>query len=454
MRRESEQREKLVRQLAAAVRGASLYSITHPVVMRALEGFTGSALALLQRGPKVAIGCIGDDLVVDGTKLMLKTGASLGGFVRALRDQEIEKITLETGATAADLKGLVEALAGAKPGLVSVSDWLRTRGVRHVAIGKVAVEDDPAETTGIAAALKVYRSATTIADTLWQMTKAGEQPDPTPARKLIEMLTRMVTKDRTSLMALTALKKQDTYTFTHMVNVAVLTIAQARSLNLSPSLTREFGLAALMHDIGKINTPPEILNKPDKLTKEEFEVMKRHVVDGASILRRTPDMPALAPIVAFEHHLRLDRTGYPENIVDRELNLCTLVATVADVFDALRSKRAYREGLASARVRAIMSEPTGTFHPTLLRRFINIVGMYPSGSLVVLNTDEIGVVTHEHPADPFRPQVRVAFSPHGERLPETRLVNTWERDDRGDYPYAVVESVDPAMLQVDPLTLL
>jgi putative nucleotidyltransferase with HDIG domain len=454
MRRESEEREQLVRRLAAAVRGASLYAIEHPVVVRALGGFTTAALALLQRGPKVTIGCIGDDLVVDDTKLQLKTSASLGGFIRGLRDQEIEKITLESGATAADLKGLVEALAGAKPGLVSVSDWLRTRGVRHVAIGKVAIEDDPSDTTGIAAALKVYRSATSMAEQLWQMAKAGEQPDPAPARKLIEMLTRMVTRDRTSLMALTALKKQDTYTFTHMVNVSVLTIAQARSLNLAPSLTREFGLAALMHDIGKIHTPTEILNKPDKLTKEEFDIMKRHVIDGASILRRTPDMPALAPVVAFEHHLRLDRSGYPQNIVDRELNLCTLVVTIADVFDALRSKRAYREGLASARVRAMMAEPAGMYHPTLLRRFINLVGMFPAGSLVLLNTDEVGIVTHEHPADPFRPQVRIAFTAHGEHLEDTRLVNTWERNDRGDYPYAVVESVDPSMLQIDPLSLL
>ena len=97
-----------------------------------------------------------------------------------------------------------------------------------------------------------------------------------------------------------------------MVNVSILTMAQARSLNMDGPLLREFGFAALMHDIGKVNTPLEILNKPGKLTKEEFAIMKRHVVDGAHILRPTPEMPALAPIVAFEHHLRTDGSGYPD----------------------------------------------------------------------------------------------------------------------------------------------
>ena len=113
-----------------------------------------------------------------------------------------------------------------------------------------------------------------------------------------------MTQDRTSLMALTALKKYDNYTFTHMVNVSALAMAQARALNIDGPLLREFGFAALMHDIGKVNTPLEVLNKPGKLTNEEFDIMKRHVVDGAHILRRTPEMPALAPIVAFEHHLQ------------------------------------------------------------------------------------------------------------------------------------------------------
>src|SRR5207244_2208216 len=149
--------------------------------------------------------------------------------------------------------------------------------------------------------------------------------------------------------------------------------------------------AALMHDIGKVNTPLEVLNKPGQLTKEEFEIMKRHVVDGAHILRRTPEMPALAPIVAFEHHLKQDLSGYPEKIGSRNLNLCTMIVSIADVFDALRSNRIYRKGLPTDRIRAILAEKDSpAFNQVLLKRFVNLMGLFPVGNLVRLSTEEIG----------------------------------------------------------------
>jgi HD-GYP domain-containing protein (c-di-GMP phosphodiesterase class II) len=183
--------------------------------------------------------------------------------------------------------------------------------------------------------------------------------------------------------------------------------------------------------------------------------MKQHVVDGAHILRRTPEMPALAPIVAFEHHLKQDLSGYPENIGHRKLNLCTMIVSIADVFDALRSNRPYREGLATSRIRSIMSEQgSPAFNRVLLRRFVNMMGLFPIGTIVRLSTEEVGVVTAEHPEDPFRPQVKVLYSHRGERLESPILANTWERDTRGGFPRAVVESVDPDSVELDPLTVL
>ena len=142
--------------------------------------------------------------------------------------------------------------------------------------------------------------------------------------------------------------------------------------------------------------------------------MKRHVVDGAHILRRTPEMPALAPIVAFEHHLKQDLSGYPENIGSRKLNLCTMIVSIADVFDALRSNRPYRQGLATVRIRSIMGEQGNpAFNQALLKRFVNLMGLFPVGNLVRLNTDELAVVTAEHPTDPFRPQVKIVIDAIG-----------------------------------------
>ena len=450
---DSQKSEELIRRLAAALRGTELYSPAHPIVQRGIDALTASAVERLQGTPSIVVGFIGDEVVVDGTRLPRGT-ASLVGFARDLRDRGIDKITLTRGLSRAEVGQLVAAFTD-RGSTVPLPERLITRGVRNVTFGRIVVEEGGDDQVGIAAARRVYGQAVETAENLWNAAKAGDQPDPGAARKIIDGLARLVTQDRTSLMALTALKTYDNYTFTHMVNVAALAMAQARSLNIDGPLLREFGFAALMHDIGKVNTPLEVLNKPGKLTNDEFVVMKRHVVDGAHILRRTPEMPALAPIVAFEHHLKQDLSGYPEKIGSRKLNLCTMIVSIADVFDALRSNRPYREGMATVRIRSIMGEQGNpAFNQALLKRFVNLMGLFPVGTLVRLSKGEIAVVTAEHPSDPFRPQVKIVVDRSGETLDAPLLANTWERDARGEHPYAVVEAVDPESSDIDPLKYL
>ncbi len=445
--------EELVRRLAAGIRGAELYNLTHPLVQRGVAGLTAMCQQLLQDASSVVIGFIGDDVVVNDAR-QTKGSASLTGFVRSMREKEIEKITFARGVTADDVKALLETLADRKA-RTPPGDRLAARGVRRITIGRLSVEEVEQADVGIEAARRVYGTAVNTAQSLWEQAKAGDKPDPGAAQKIIDSLAKIITQDRTALMALTALKKYDDYTFTHMVNVAALAMGMARSLNIEGALLREFGFAALMHDIGKVQTPLEVLNKPGKLGPDEFKVMKQHVINGAHILRRTPQMPALAPIVAFEHHLKSDLSGYPENVASRKLNLCTMVVSIVDVFDALRSNRPYREGLATTRIRSIMNEQGNpAFNQVLLRRFVNLMGLFPIGTWVRLNTEEIGVVAWEHPEDPFRPQVKVVFGRDGATLPEPALVNTWERDERGRFPHAVVEAVDPDAIEQDPLEYL
>jgi putative nucleotidyltransferase with HDIG domain len=445
--------DDFVRRLAAAVRGATLYSSGHPLVQRGLDSLVGLSNTIAQPTDAIVIGFIGDEVVVNGARLP-KSAAALVGFARDVREQEIEKITIQRGVTRDELRTFIFELPDRRA-TMPLATRLEQKGVRRVSIGRLNIEQEEPASTGIAAAKQVYDTAVQTAERLWDAAKAGDQPDPSAARKIIDSLAKLVGQDRTSLLALTALKKYDNYTFTHMVNVSVLAMAQARSLNLEGALLREFGFAALMHDIGKVHTPQEVLNKPDKLSNEEFAQMKRHVVDGAHILRRTPEMPALAPVVAFEHHLRQDLSGYPENIGSRRLNLCTQIVSIADVYDALRSNRIYREGLPSERIKSIMTQKDSpAFNTRLLRRFINLIGLFPVGTLVRMNTEQIGVVTHEHPTDPFRPQVKVVADRDGARIETPLLVNTWEADRRGDFAWAVVEAVDPDAAGLDPLTCL
>jgi putative nucleotidyltransferase with HDIG domain len=272
-------------------------------------------------------------------------------------------------------------------------------------------------------------------------------------RGVVDSLAQAVAQNRTALLALTALKKYDNYTFTHMVNVSILTMGQARGLGIDGSLLREFGMAALMHDIGKVRTPTEILNKPEKLTDKEFDILKQHTVEGAEILRRTPEMPALAPVVAFEHHLRVDGTGYPQTVIRPRLNLGTMLCGIADVYDAMRSQRVYQEAFPTDRILAVLQRNDGAqFDQNLVRRFAQLVGIYPAGNLVRLDRGEIAVVLKPYAPDPYRPQVRVITGRDGATLDRPYDLNLWENE--GDQAQSVQAPLDPKVYGIDPLSYL
>ncbi len=452
-------RDDLIRRLAAATRSMSLYARGHPLIARSVSALYDACASRLQENTSFVVGFLDSEIVVDNVPVR-QPGATLTALVRALARREIEKLTFFRGLTRDELRAALEVIAEATttqaqapPG--EVASRLGAAGVRHITVGLVTIEDAQRFPPGIQAAIRVYDSAMRTAEAFWQSTQAGETPDTASARKIINSLAQVVTDDRPSLMALTTLKRHDAYTFTHMVNVSVLTMAVARALGLEAGLVREFGLAALMHDIGKTQTPIAVLNKPGKLASEEQSIIRRHVVDGAELLWQLHDMPPLAAIVAFEHHLRHDQTGYPEGTRPRRLNLCTMIVSIADVFDALRTNRPYRKALASDRVRTMLAEQNGSaFHPTLLKRFITVVGLFPVGSLVRLDTGAVGIVTHEHPEDPLRPQVKVVLDRTGQRIEEPYLVNTWERDGQGECTPAVTEAVGTEEIGIDPITLL
>ena len=237
-----------------------------------------------------------------------------------------------------------------------------------------------------------------------------------------------------------------------MVNVSILTMGQARGLGIEGPLLRELGLAALLHDIGKVKTPPDILNKPDKLTDREFDILRRHPVDGAAILRLTPDIPALAPIVAFEHHLRQDGTGYPFGLSRQTLNLGTVLCGTADVYDAMRSQRAYQQAFPTDRILAVLQRNDGKqFDRHLVRRFVQLVGIYPVGNLVRLDTGDVAVVVNAYAPDPYRPRVRVLLDNTGARARQREL-NLWETVE-GD-ARTIEAPLDPSSYDIDPLTYL
>ena len=301
--------DELLRRFSASVRSAQLYSKGHPIIMRNLESLSAAFQLLHSLQPAVVIGIIGDEVIVDD--MPMAKADVLGGLVRRLQQSGIERITIERGVTTEEIGTFLDAVTSIDP--VDAPQSAATfPPLPHIRVGRVTVgQRATGSLTDMATIKRLYADAVSVASSVWDSAQTEGQPDATMARTMIDGLAQAVAQNRTALLALTTLKNYDNYTFTHMVNVSILTMGQARGLGIDGPLLREFGLAALMHDIGKVRTPIEILNKPDKLTDDEFAIMKRHVVDGAEILRMTPDVPALAPVVAFEHHLRIDGSGYP-----------------------------------------------------------------------------------------------------------------------------------------------
>lgn len=449
--------DDLLRRLGAVLRGVQLYSRDHPLVTRNMEALAEALRALHQHDASIIIGILGDELIV-GDLPMSKASASMRELIRRLKVLGIERITITREVTLDDLKtfvakfGQLEKARATDPNKDAAAE-LESPTIK---IGKVTITERAPEETDTATVRRMYAEAVTVASKVWESAKATDHPDQSAAQNMVDGLAQAVLQNRPALLALTALKDYDNYTFTHMVNVSILTMGQARGLGIEGPLLREFGLAALMHDIGKVKTPPEILNKPDKLTDEEFTIMKRHVVDGAEILRSTTDIPPLAPVVAFEHHLRIDGTGYPAGVSRPTLNLATMLCGIADVYDAMRSQRKYQQAFPSERILAVLQRNDGSqFDQHLVRRFVQLLGIYPVGNLVKLDSGEIAVVLQVHAPDPYRPKVKIVMTPDGKRVELPRDVNLWETAPTPNgHASSVIAPLNPADYQIDPLTFI
>jgi len=442
--------DELLRRFAAALRSAQLYSKGHPIIARNLESLSTAIQLLHTLAPSTTIGIVADQIVVDD--MPMTKADTLAGLARRLQQAGIERVVIDRGVLLDELKTLVEAVSTAE----GTESTVAVPALPHIRVGRVTTERQvDGAPTDMATMKQLYSEAVSAAGSIWDSAQTEGKPDMGVAKTMIDGLAQAVAQNRTALLALTTLKNYDNYTFTHMINVSILTMGQARGLGIEGGRLRELGMAALMHDIGKVRTPLEVLNKPDKLTPDEFTIMKRHTVEGAEILRKTQDVPPLAPVIAFEHHLRTDGTGYPDGIMRPSLNVGTMLCSIADVYDAMRSKRVYQDMLPSERVLEVLKRSDGKqFDQHLVRRFVQLVGMYPAGNLVKLNTGEIAVVRKIYAPDPHRPQVRVLFGRDGQRIEPSYDVNLWEAADAAAGPSSVVAPVDPGLYDVDPLMVM
>ncbi len=223
--------------------------------------------------------------------------------------------------------------------------------------------------------------------------KMGKQVEMELVNPVINAMGDSILRNHNALLGLSRIRIMDKYTFEHSVSIGVLMMSFAKNLGMDQKTIHEVGVGGLLHDIGKTLTPDEILNKPGKLTNEEFVIMRRHVVDSRVILEKTSNISQIALDVAAQHHERYDGNGYPNGLKGDEISLYGQMSAIVDVYDALTANRCYHKGQEpSVVLKLLMQRSEGHFNPDLVQNFVQTVGIYPAGSLVLLNNGYLAKV--------------------------------------------------------------
>jgi len=445
--------EDFITYLTNATRNKTIYPSGHPIIMRSLMRTFEILETLLEEKEEINIAVIGDELIFEGMALH-EISAALYGFTRDLRQRGIEKITFLKGLKNEEFLGLIDVLTMAQEKLKNSGGPIKvlaSKGVRNIVLGKIGALKETQPEPGHGEELKAkakefYRGAVEAIKKIVEDIGFKKRVNIEKARSAINSMVASIQRNRTPLITLASLKAHDEYTFSHAVNVAVLTLVQGEALGLDRQTLNDLGIAALLHDMGKLKVPEEILKKPGKLTSEEFELIKLHPADGAKILMNTPGINKLAYVVTFEHHIKYDLSGYP--VVSREkggLNLGSMLVRIADTYDAMRSNRYYAKEIPPEKTIKEMEESSGKeFEPVLLRKFIRLIGVYPPGTFVRLDTNEIGFVFRTNPSDPYRPRVKIVIDSNGSKIEKPQEINLEEKvPETGNFRRLIKESVDP-----------
>jgi HD-GYP domain-containing protein (c-di-GMP phosphodiesterase class II) len=446
--------------LYTALRSLKLYPVENATVQKALDDLDTAARSLLAVENELEIRLAGDFIFVNATRLRLELDnyASFSHILAVLRAFEIGALHVHGATNRREWQILLSLLLSlserGEPGerFDALLERLTAADVKGLAIDRAnPAENETESEQAKQAAKRVYSQGVAVTKEVITGARLGRATNVKRVKRAVQLIVDQVLNNETSVIGLTTIRDYDEYTFTHSVNVCIFSVALGKKLGLSRLQLYDLGMTALLHDVGKARVPIEILNKTTGLDEREWRVMQGHPWLGALTLyalRAHDEVPYRAILVAHEHHMKTDLTGYPRCIRPRTLGLYSRIVSVADGFDAATTRRSYQTVPIEPDqvLREMWENPKRGYERVLVKALINLIGIYPVGTCCILDTFEVAIVAGPNPEGQQlnRPLVRIAVDVNGAMLPAPgELVSLTEQDESGAYRRSIVKVTDP-----------
>jgi HD-GYP domain-containing protein (c-di-GMP phosphodiesterase class II) len=441
-----------------ALRSLKLYPLENTAVQNALEDLDGVAHRLLDLEGELEIRMSGDFIFVNATRLRVELDnyASFSHILAMFRAFDIGALRIRPGIEKREWQIFLSVLlrladrGPADEPLEELQDRLEEGKVAHLELERPQPEGGSTEQSR-EAAKQVYAQGVAVTKDVIASVRMGRTARLKRVKRAVQLVVDQVLNNETSMLGLTAIREYDEYTFTHSMNVCIISVALGKKLGLSKVQLCDLGMTALLHDVGKARVPTEILNKAGKLDENEWKVIQAHPWFGALTLfsmRAYEEIPYRSILVAHEHHMKMDLSGYPKVVRPRTLGIFSRIVSVADAFDAATTRRVYQTVPVEPDevLREMWENPKRGQDKVLVKALINLVGVYPIGTCIILDTFEVAIVAGASVdrQQLNRPVVRIALDAEGGPVPLPGIeVNLSEKDESGAYRRSIVKVTNP-----------
>jgi putative nucleotidyltransferase with HDIG domain len=446
----------IINQLSVVLRTAHIHDPGNIAVTTAIDKFISLINPLIEAERSINLELIGEFFYINGTRIRysLEYLLNFDFLVREFKKREVGAVIFKDSIRPGDIQLFLKAFIASgfsETPYETMSDGIAES--HNIIIDRLKKIKEGEEVDARKIIKKTYFNAVSYTKGVITKIRSGEKVNIKKAKRIVETMVDQLLEEEQLLLGMTAIKDYDEYTYHHSVNVSILSIALAQRLGLSRKKLTELGLVALFHDIGKIEIPQEVLNKPSNFTEDEWRLMRRHPVWGVRAILKLRGFDSAAirsAIVAFEHHMYYDFSGYPKVKKYMELDLYSRIVSLADQYDAMTSSRVYsRIPMSPDKSLSIMMDRSGTqLDPLLFKFFINMVGVFPIGTLVMLDTKELGLVYESSAVFADRPRVLLVIDSKGKRI-QGPVVNLAEKDEKGKYLRSIVKTLDPNKYKVN-----